>query len=519
MFIALTVYAADEKQDEVPRFDINRFQVEGNTLIPAGTVEKLLAPYTGKARDFGTVQEAIDALEKDYRDRGYSMVMVTLPEQGIENGVVLLRVVETRIGKIQIEGNRYFDKANILRSMPGLRQGETPDIDAVSRSLKIANESPAKKINLQMANSDKENEVDANIEVKDERPWKVGITGDNTGTKETGPTRLGFLLEHANVFNRDHLMTLQYITSPEKIDKVSIYSVGYRVPLYSLAASLDFIGAYSNVDSGTVSTTAGDMSVSGKGTILGLHYNQNLTRIGVYEHKITLGLDYRAYDNDIGLQGFQLGHSVTVHPMSLTYAGTFTVEGFNAGFYLTDIQNLPGNWDGRDDQSYFDGTRGGAPRGYNMFRYGVNLLYALPKDWQLRALVNGQYTNDPLVPGEQYGIGGATSVRGFHEREISNDKGYSGSVEIHTPDLNKLLGVTSFQTRVLVFYDRGEVSRNNPLPAEVVNTEIAGVGPGIRITDGKRFSFSADLGFVVDPPNESISRWSQVWHVSGSILF
>ena len=519
MFLAITAYAAGEKPDEVIRFDISRFQIEGNTLLDNTEIEKLLAPFTGKAKDFGTVQEALEALEQTYHDRGYSMVMVTLPEQELERGVVSLKVMETRIGQITIEGNSFFEKENILRSLPGLSQGKTPNINTVSRSLKLSNENPAKKTSLQLKNSDKENETDAILTVKDEKPWKLGITADNTGTRETGHTRMGFLLQHANVFNRDHLLTLQYITAPEKIDRVSIYSLGYRMPFYSLGSSLELIGAYSNVDSGTISAAAYNMNVSGKGSILGIHYNQNLTRFGIYEHKVTLGLDYRAYENNVDFLGNQLGKNVTVHPVSLTYSGILNFDQINAGFYLMDIQNLAGSWDGRDNAIDFEEARPGAPRSYNVLRYGANLSYTPGADWQARMLINGQYTSDRLVPGEQYGIGGATSVRGFQERAFSNDQGYSGSFETYSPDICKLLNFSAFQSRLLVFYDRGYVSRNNPIPGDTVSTQIASIGTGLRITDGKRFSISVDCGFVVDPPDEDTARWSSAWHLSASFMF
>ena len=521
LLIASVSFAADDSRDAIPRFDIKSYQVDGNTLIAADKLEAILSPFTGIGKDFGTVQEAIEALEKAYRNRGFTMVAVMLPEQELEKGVVRLKVIENRIGNINIEGNRFFNRENILSSLPGLRQGETPNINAVSRSIKLANENPAKKIELQLKNSDnKENEIDANLTVKDEKPWKAGITADNTGDKQTGRSRMGLLLQHANVFNLDHLLTLQYITSPENLKDVNIYSIGYHAPFYSLGSSIDLIGAHSNVNSGTINVSSdANMNVSGKGTILGLHYNQNLTRIGIYEHKVTLGLDYRAYENDVEFIGFQLGNNVTVHPLSLTYAGTVTFEKVNAGFYLMGIQNLAGSWDGRDEAENFENARTGARRSYNMLRYGLNLVYAPGGDWQARAVFNGQYTNDPLVPGEQYGIGGASSVRGFREREFSNDQGYSGSFEIYSPDLCKLFNVSAFQSRILVFYDRGYVSRKDPLPGETVSTEIAGIGPGLRITDGKRFSLSADCGFVVDPPDENTKRWSNVWHLSASLLF
>src|SRR3990170_6423824 len=67
IFTALTAFAAGEKPDTAPRFDIKRYQVEGNTLLSAGKLESILSPFTGRGRDFGAVQEALDALQQSYR--------------------------------------------------------------------------------------------------------------------------------------------------------------------------------------------------------------------------------------------------------------------------------------------------------------------------------------------------------------------------------------------------------------------------------------------------------------------
>ena len=186
---------------------------------------------------------------------------------------------------------------------------------------------------------------------------------------------------------------------------------------------------------------------------------------------------------------------------------------------MTDLQNLPGNWAGKDGAADFESARTGAPRNYDVIRLRANLSYSLGGDWQARAAVNGQYTDDLLVTSEQFGIGGANSVRGFEEREFADDRGYSGSIEIHTPDLCSCSESKNIQSRALVFYDRGYVSRIDPLPGETKSTEIASIGPGLRITDGKKFTVSVDLGFVADPPDRSTSRWSSVWHISASLLF
>jgi hemolysin activation/secretion protein len=520
LLIAFTAFAAEDEKKIEPNFAIKGYRVEGNTLIPSEKLDQLLSVFTGPEKNFEEVQKARRTVEKAYYDKGFTAVQVVIPEQILENGLVRLEVIESNVGKIKIEGNRFFDEVNILNSLPALQPGKSPNTAVLSTNLKMANESPAKKVNLQLKNSDQENKVEATVEVRDEKPWKVGLTLDNSGEDRTGLWRLGGLLQHANIFNRDHLLTLQYITSPTKPDQVSTYGLGYRLPFYNLGATLDFVGAYSNVSSGSLnldSSTA--MQVSGKGTILGLHFNQTLPGIRRYEHKLILGLDYRAYVNDVNWEGNQLGNDVTVHPVSLTYAGTLTLNKFSGGFFLGASYNLPGGWSAKDEGEDFEKIRSGAREDYTVFRFGANILYPFIGDWQARVVFNGQNANTPLIPGEQFGIGGANSVRGFQLREAANDNGYAGSFEVISPNLAGKTGLKSAQCRALIFYDRGEVSRINPLPGETTKTSISSSGVGLRITDGRYFTLSADYGFIIDPINPGKGSGGGLWHLTATLMY
>ncbi len=504
---------AAQKDIKMPvHFDIVKYQVEGSSLIDRSQMDEILAPYTGKEKDLKTIQNAKEALEKAYHDRGYMAVEVLLPEQVLEKGVVRLRVKEAVIGDIKIEGNRFFNEANILYALPSVRINKALNTKALSQNIKLANESPARQMNVQLQKITEANDVLATISVQDQKPWKVGVTLDNTGEENTGKFRLGALLQHANLFNRDHIVSLQYITSPTKMDKVGIYGVGYHLPVYPLAASVDFMGAYSDVSSGTLNLGTAPMDIKGKGTTLGLHYNQTLPVIGSYEHKLILGLNYRAYINDVQWYGTQLGNDVTVHPLSLTYAGNWTLNRLSAGFFVDVSYNLPSGWAARDKQEDFEKVRAGARQDYTIFRFTGNLLYPFYGDWQARAVFNSQYANTPLIPGEQFGLGGVSSVRGFYPKEISNDNGYTGSMEIISPDLVKLAGWNKVQGRALAFYDHGYVSRINSLPGEIDHETISSAGLGIRVTDGKYATASVDYGWVIDSYDGGRSRGDGMWH-------
>jgi hemolysin activation/secretion protein len=204
-------------------------------------------------------------------------VQVLLPEQDITRGVVVLRVVEPRIGKVTVEGNKNFDTANVLRSLPKLKPGTTPNSQDVARNLQLLAEHPAKQTTLLLRAGATDNEVDATVRVTDENPIKYVITADNTRTDATGRFRTGFGFQNSNALNRDHVLNLQYVTNPEHPSKVKILGAGYRIPLYSLSSSLDLIGGYSDVDSGTLQ---GLFNVSGSGTILGTRYNYYLPKQG-----------------------------------------------------------------------------------------------------------------------------------------------------------------------------------------------------------------------------------------------
>lgn len=492
----LSMQAGGDEVVAIPRFDISRFLVDGNSLLKADFVEGLLLPYVGKQRDFGDVQRALDALEEAYRKRGYNAVQVTLPEQELEQGVIRFKVVEAKLSKVTVEGNQHFDEQNIRRSMPTLREGETPNIASISANLRVANDNPSKKINLQLQSGDKEDEIAATMKITDEAPWKVGMTFDNTGTQQTGATRLGFLYQHVNLFDRDQVLSLQYTTSPEKYDKVGIYSIGYRIPLYASGDSIDIFGGYSDVDSGTITAGVYDLKISGRGTVSGIRYNHNLGRYGNYDPKLVYGLDYRANKNSVSLIGTPLGNDVTVHPLSVTYSGMWTLTAGEAGFYLTAIHNLPGGEKGGNAD--FNLARAGAPAAYNLLRYGANFSQAFAEDWQLRLMLSGQLTKDRLLPSEQFGVGGATSVRGFLEREVANDKGYLASGEVYTPNWCTKLDVGTLQCRALAFYDMGSVSRIDPLPGEASSASIASFGLGVRVTKDKNLNLSLDYGHVLD---------------------
>jgi hemolysin activation/secretion protein len=513
---------AQQAQPQVPvapsqppapvKFEIQRYVVEGNTILSQGELDRILKPFTGKDRDFGDIQRALEALQETYVGRGYNAVRVSVPEQDIRAGQVRLRVVEARVRRVKVEGNRFFDETNIKRSLPSLKEGSSPNTRAISKDAQLVNENPAKQVSVALQAADDPGQVDATVRVTDEKPSRISAYVDNTGTPNTGNYRLGVGFQHANVFNRDNVLNVQAITSPGHVSDVKIFGAGYRIPIYSWGGVVDLLAGYSNVNSGTVQ---GLFNVAGSGDVFGARYTQLLGRIGNYEHRAAIGVDYRAYKNNVTFAdtGAPLVPDITVHPASLTYIGRFSRVGQDVSFNVSYARNIPGG--NKGEQSDFDAQRPGASADYNVVREGVVFTQLLPSDFILRAAANAQQSHDLLIPGEQFGMGGVDSVRGYYEREVASDVGWRASLEAYSPDFGTRMS-SNWRMRALVFVDAARGHDNQP--ERTPENKLGSWGLGVRANYGKAFAFRLDGARVTQDAGTRLSGDTRV-HFAAAVSF
>ncbi|HEX8962833.1 MAG TPA: ShlB/FhaC/HecB family hemolysin secretion/activation protein [Rhodocyclaceae bacterium] len=502
------------------RVPILHWAVEGNTLLPEAAVESVLAPYLAPDRGLDDIRAAQRALEAAYRRAGYGTVSVILPEQEIGSGTVRLRVVEGRIGRVDISGNRHFDAANLRASLPALREGATPNLDSLDANVQLSNENPAKHVGVALAAGSETAGIDARVEVEDHRPQRFGASIDNTGTVDTGRTRLALSYQHANLWNRDHVVSAQFLTSLEHADRIKVVSAGYRAPFYEWNSAVDVFAARSDVSGVSTPTTAGLLSFGARGSIVGVRYNAYLPRIGGGDQKLIVGIDRRAYDNactlgDFGAAGCgAAAASITVRPASIAWAGQWLRPGFRGSASVGYTRNLPGGANG--SAADFAAARSGADAAYDLWRAGAQAGIALPADLLLQGMLDVQQTRHALVPGEQFGLGGAGSVRGFDERAVANDNGYRASIELYTPELAGRLKLPG-SLRLLAFHDAGGVTRNHALPGEEAHTRLASVGIGGRYALGRDAFLRFDIAHATRTDGHDAQK--QQAHLSLQVYF
>ena len=462
-----------------PLLEIKRFVIEGDNPLSESATQALLARYLGAHNDLASIEAAAAALEKAIRDQGQVFHRVIVPAQKPDAGVLKLRVLKFSLANTSVSGNRYFARENILRSLPVFQSGRSPDIQQLGRELTLANEHPAKRVSVQFKESTRQDHIDADIVVRDVPTAQtfIGLTGggrdfDNNLNRNTGYTRLTIGHQRSNLFDLDHALTLAYTTSPDHLDKVSQIGVFYWAPLYRYNTALSGYWTKSDVDTGTVGVGGVGFNVSGKGEFFGLRANYALPKVHVISHNVSVALDSRYFQSSVGFAGGALPTTaVGSTPASVRYNARSDQQwgGFGGNVeYVTNVNGGRGN-----DVLAYNTARATAGTHWNVVRWGADAQYNFASRWSMSAKLLGQYTRDILIPGEQFGVGGVASVRGFKEREATGDRGYTANIELIAPAV--YAGIVPF-----AFTDFGRRMHIAPVAGVAQTDHVASAGFGAR---------------------------------------
>jgi len=480
---------------QTQKIAVTSMHVEGNTLLPEPALSRMASGFAGTERTMAELNAVAARVQDAYRDAGYGGVVAYIPPQETTDGKIVVRVVEGRLAHVSVKGNTYFDTANVRAGLPHLREGTTPPVRAIDRDIQSSNDNPAKNVRVTLMAGAKPGDIDADVAVTDSNPLQYIVGYNNTGTSATGTQRLSVGIQHANLFGRDQVGTIQYQTSPQHPQRVRIYSLGYRVPLYAHAASVDAFFAHSTVNNGTTATTAGPLSFTGKGTVAGVRLNRNLDRLGEYDHHVTLGVDSRRYDDDCTIGDFgsrgcgSAAVDVTTVPLTLAYVGQKQGPMLAYGISAALSANAGGS-----SGATFEAARPGAKRHYVVSRFVGFLEKGLPAGFTVNARLELQYSPHALITGEKYGLGGVGSVRAYTERELAGDSGYLLRFEA-APAAFEL--TETYRLRPYLFLDHGRVTNHRDMPCrgqDESRCALTSLGVGARLSLGKAVNAGVDVG-------------------------
>jgi hemolysin activation/secretion protein len=473
-----------------PTFDIWEFQVEGNTLLDSRRVERAVYPLLGPARSIADVETARKALEEQYHQAGFQLVLVDIPEQKVQDGVVRLTVTETRVDRVYISGSRYYSLGQIRAGMRAIASGQTPHIPSMQEELTVlSQQTPDRVVTPIMRAGRTPGTVEFELKVKDQLPLHGSLEVNNRNTEDTSRLRTAASLRYDNLWQRYHSASLQYQVAPEEPDEVTVWAGTYVMPI----GGSNRLALYA-VDSQSDVATVGALNVVGNGSIYGARAIFPLPASGSYFHSTTLGVDYKQFKENV-LQGSDTAETpIDYAPFLVRYDGVLRQETWQLNF------DTALNWAFRHlvtSRQQFDEKRFGAQSNYLYLTGNVNYLQRLPADFRLATRLGAQLSAEPLISNEQYSAGGMESVRGYFESQVLGDKGVTGSLELQSPYLGRDGWKWLSDLRALVFVDGALLRVVDALPGQEDSFDLLGTGFGLQMSAFKSLTWNFDYAWAL----------------------
>lgn len=470
---------------------VHTLRLSGNKTLPSSEFQDILSGYQDRLLSIEDIRKIAEAVVARYREHDYMTVSAYLPEQDLTDGELEIAVVEAKLGKVTVEGNKYYDTSYISWMIqPALEHsrqtGELLKRSEVERQLLLLNDTMDLNVRSIVKEGGREGEVDLVLQVEDSRPTHFTIDYNNLGARSTGRNRLGGLFEWGNFTNRGDVMAVRYVESSllnADVEGLNLLYARYMTPLNNDGTYFDV--SYAN-SAFQVGQELEILDIRGRADVLRAGVRHNLLRSGDANVDFEAAFAYQDIENTI------LGTTFSKDELREIILGVSadwaSGEGRNyAGFHLTqDMGPLLGG-NPPDDPLASRGAGGG----FTKLNLDLSRVQRI-NDWSYLILRGSQQTAfAPLPYAEQMGLGGISSVRGFLQSSYLGDSGYNVSGELRFAPLESDRQLFE----VGAFIDHGAAYVKRPQPGEIPNLALTGAGVTFQFRLPEETYLRADLAW------------------------
>ncbi|MBI3268846.1 MAG: ShlB/FhaC/HecB family hemolysin secretion/activation protein [Planctomycetes bacterium] len=482
-----------------------KIEISGNTLIPTVELDAIVAPRVGLESTLEELRAIPDAIAAEYVKRGYPNVKAYLPPQEIQAGVVRVAILEGKVGEIQVEGNKHYSTEFIRSRLDAAMKSGPFDSQALEAALLTLNEYPDLKVNTVLRAGKTAGTTDMVAHVEDSRPLHLTLDYNDFGSELVSRHRFGAQIDYTNlIFDGATFLARGVIGDDPNAFTYGHFSYGVPIGLQGTTLKSD--------------VWLGDFDIGGEFRDLDVHGEQFGASLAVIHPCIRTR--FMSLTAEVGLEGkdvdqFFLGESSSEDKIRMLKAGaTFSyVDSCGKTFASLYLYQGLGETLGGMAENDRLASRPGADNGFTKAVLSVARIQTIDETFSALLRGSAQLSSDTVVGAEEFQVGGADTVRGYPQGEVAGDQGYAFSLELRAAPLDD-----KSLLQVVAFLDHGGVSVRSPLIGQDKTRYLTGAGFGFRMGLPYNADIRLDLGWPLDPDDNSNDE-DPVVYASSSIRF
>lgn len=446
---------------------IGNVTVDPSEILSPDEINSIISQIQGRNVTIGEIQQAVNEINKLYASRGFVTARAYLPEQTITGGNIRIGLIESKVGNLTVNGNRWT-RTKYITDRVGQEPNKVFDIVELEKdvvSFNRYNEGVSLKANLKAGSTPGTTDIQINAEEK--FPFHLVGVMDNAGRYSTGHIRGGAMIYADSLFkNRDKLSIGSYFsggaTSP---------FFDYNVPVNKRDGRVGFLftSTFAKLKYGDYRA----LDIRSHGYQYSLYYSQPLIRRPDFELKSYTALNYKRARIEYGIIDYHTTDEVTSAEAALnlrkdTKHGIWYLN--QTAYYAFPILDKVSN--------YFKYS--GSVTRLHDFSHGV--IGQLRSNYQI--IPNNKYI--PYL--DQIQSGGLFTVRGYNEGIMIGKNGYFMSGELIFPIMPSKITIGEkerpFLGRVVkgaLFADHAGIFPRRAEDRYDGSYFLASVGMGLRI--------------------------------------
>ncbi|RZJ24912.1 MAG: ShlB/FhaC/HecB family hemolysin secretion/activation protein [Haliea sp.] len=492
----------------------------GASAVPLAQVHRRVAPLVGQPADAALLEKVRKLVAQAHDDAGLGLVAVDPPR--LEGGLAIVRVqplVLRQVMAVTPGATAEPAPASAIQPMvgavlPGLQPGQTPDLGALDRQLRLANLQPGRRWAVDFRPRDvattgatgqpapaiapapvfsskpgqtlasemetpvratrallsggqfqpgPDSLIDARVTVSDPDPFFGRLSADNAGQAATGRERLRLQLGHTDLLGPGRSIDLTALVSLAHPARQQQMAVRLQNPVPEWATLFALEASYAHSRPGLVQDFFG---VSGKSRSLNLSARRLLARQGGLEPYAEVAIETAVHDDVIDFFGTNLGSKVGVAPIALTL-GAIWQGGPWSAFGQARLRHNTG-WGAHAGAGDYAAARAGASPHWTTMDVVAEARRGLGGGQEVVLRGQAQWSGDALVSPQQFRAGGANLMRGLPEGELAGDRGAAVALEYWA--------ALSAQHRLGALLDWAGVRRNQAQAGEPASAHAASFG-------------------------------------------
>ncbi|MDM8549807.1 ShlB/FhaC/HecB family hemolysin secretion/activation protein [Desulfobacterales bacterium HSG2] len=491
----------EARLSSVGRVFVRKFRLEGNTVFSEEDLAPILGPYENREITAEEMQEAKKSVTLFYIDRGYVNSGAVIPDQQMKDGIITFRIIEGKLSKTEVSGNTWLRTGYISKRLELTTGPEAGPLNIITLQdrLKLIRQDPrVENINATLGPGLEPGEAMLDVKVDESRPYHMSLTFNNHNSPGIGSYRGEVGLRHINLTGWGDALGVSYGLT----EGLNEYSANYTIPITRWDTTLAF--DFDRSESDVVTDPFDKLDIASKTKTYSVALRHPFYKTLSREFAMELKFEKRESETYLLNEPFSFAEGTEDGESEISVL-RFSQEWVDRT--LTQVLALRSSFGFGLDMMGATVNDSGVDGEFITWLGQFQWLKRIsPLNSQILLRTDLRLSNDPLLPMEKFSIGGATTVRGYRENQLTTDNGVISAFEWRIPvaQLRVTKGTNDgFLHLVLPFFDFGQgwnTDRPDPSTDSIYST-----GVGLRWTVTPKILAEVYWGYAlrdVEDPGE-----------------